>query len=110
MIVELEQHASGALERRGAAIQIELAARCHRLQRPETDRDTVSQGALTELDELVGTNDDLGQRMPDRLALAEAEQILRREIEIGDDEIFVEGDDGDAEPAENAFGAGCPAR
>jgi len=48
--------------------------------------------------------------MPDGLALAEAEEVLRRQVEIRDDEILVEGDDGNAEPAENAFGTECPVR
>jgi len=42
----------------------------------------------------------------EHLALGEAEQVLCGQIEIGDDELLVEGDDGDAEPAENPVGAG----
>jgi hypothetical protein len=107
MIVQLEQHARGALERRGTAIEVELAAGCHCLERPQAHRHAGGQRAFAELDELVGTDDDLGQRAAQRLALAEAEQILRRQVEIGDDEIFIEGDDGNAETAEDALGAWC---
>jgi hypothetical protein len=70
----------------------------------------VRQRPLAQLDQLVGTDDDFGERMPDRLALAEAEQILRRQIEIRDDEIFIESNDGNAESAEDALGTGCLAR
>jgi hypothetical protein len=98
-------HAAGALERRGATVEIELAARGHRLERPEPDGHAVGQRALAELDELVGADDELGERMADGLALAEPEQVLGRQIEIGDDEVLVEGDDGDAEPAEYLLGA-----
>jgi hypothetical protein len=47
--------------------------------------------------------------MAKRLALAEAEEILRRQIEIGDDEIPIERNDGNPEPAEDALGARGPA-
>jgi hypothetical protein len=46
----------------------------------------------------------------DRLALAEAEEVLRRQIEIGDDEVFVESDDRNAEVPEDALGIGCLVR
>jgi hypothetical protein len=110
MVVELEQHARGAFERRRSAIEVEFAAGRHCLERPQADRDAVGQRARAEVDELVGTDDDLGQGVADRLAFAESEQILRRQVEIGDDEVFIEGDNGNAESAEDALGAWCPAR
>jgi hypothetical protein len=45
----------------------------------------------------------------ERLALTEAEQVLRGKIEVGDDEVFVERDDGDAEATEDSVGV-WPAR
>jgi hypothetical protein len=42
--------------------------------------------------------------MPDGPALAEAEEILRCQVEIPDDQVFVERDDRNAEPAENVLG------
>jgi hypothetical protein len=105
--MDLEQHAEAAIERRRAAIEIEIPARGPGLERPETDRYTVGQGPLAELDELVGADDDVAERVPERLTLAETEKVLGCKIEVSDEELFVEGNDGDAEPAEDAVRAGC---
>jgi len=44
--------------------------------------------------------------VPDSLAIAEPEQILGSEVEIGDDEIRIECDDGNAEARKNVIAVG----
>lgn len=116
MVVQLDQHALTGIERRRAAVEAQVAASSPRLQCPQADRYALGDGPLAELDELVGTLDDLAERMTDRLPVTETEQILRCQIEVRDDELCVERDDRDAETAEylvcaRRFGArATPAR
>ena len=50
--------------------------------------------------------DDLGKLATDRLAFAEAEEILRRDVDEGDREIHIEADDCDREAAQDVGGIG----
>jgi hypothetical protein len=107
VIVQFEQYALTSVERRGAAIETEFTTGSHRLQGTQADGDTIVQRSPAKIDQLIGTDEDLGQGVPKRLALAETDQILSGQIEIGDDQILIERDDSNAKPAENALGTGC---
>jgi hypothetical protein len=113
IVVQLEQHALSGLEWRSPTVEAQFATRHSRLQRTQADRDAIRQRPLAQFDQFVRADDDVGQTAPDRLALAQTEQVLCREIEIGDEQPFVERDDGNAETAQDAIGAGrfaaqCP--
>jgi hypothetical protein len=109
VVLEFEQHAVAGLQRRGAAVETELATRGARAQGAQPNGRAARHGTLAKLDELVRGGDDLAQAAPQGPALAQAEEVLRRQVEIGDDELLVERDDGNAQVAQDLVGLG-PAR
>jgi hypothetical protein len=100
LIMQFEQYALADFQWRCTAVETELASRRFRLQCPETDRNASGHGAFTEFNQLIGVQDDFSQRMTESLPVAEAQQILCREIEVRHDQLVVERNDGDTQAAE----------
>jgi hypothetical protein len=101
--MQLEQ--CTAVEGRGPAVQAQAPAAGPHAQCPKADRLMLADGPVAKLDELIGTRNDFAESVPDDLALAETEQILRGEIQECDAKVLVENHDGDTESAENPIGS-----
>jgi hypothetical protein len=86
MIMKLQQDAVTRVERRRTAVETQIAPGGTRLERAQTDCHAIAQDPFAQLDQFVGTDHDFRQRMSENLSLAESEQILRSQIEIGYDE------------------------
>ena len=104
-VEELEDQRVLVVEQRHATVEHDLALADSRRELVEAEREPRRERALAQREQLLGRVHDVGERAPHRAPRADAEQILGRGVQIGDEQAVVEHDECRRQPLEDVIGA-----
>jgi hypothetical protein len=109
-VEKLEHERPIGIEQRDAAVEHELAPADARRKLVQAEREPRRERTLAERRELLRRVNDLGERAADGTARADAEEILGRRIDVGDEQRVVEDDQRRREALQDAIRARRAAR